>query len=86
LPTAFTPDGNGRNDGYAPVGEFDRADFSIYNRWGQLLFVSSPSQPYWDGTYQGQLVPDGVYIVHADLYWTGVGQKRHGSSSFTLLR
>jgi len=86
LPTAFTPDGNGRNDGYAPVGEFDRADFSIYNRWGQLLFVSSPSQPYWDGTYQGNLVPDGVYIVHADLHWTGVGQKRHGSASFTLLR
>ena len=86
LPTAFSPDANGRNDGYAPIGEFDRAEFKIFNRWGELLFQSSPSQPVWDGTFMGYPVPEGVYIVKADLYWDFVGQKRHGSTSFTLLR
>jgi gliding motility-associated-like protein len=86
IPTAFTPDGNSLNEGFAPVGEFDRAVFEIYNRWGQLIFKSSSDQPYWDGNYQSQPAPEGVYIIRADIYWTGIRKKQYHSGKFQLLR
>jgi len=86
LPTAFTPDRNNLNEGFAPLGEFDRAYFNVYNRWGQLIFESSPDQPLWDGTYQNRKAPEGIYIISADLFWTGVRKTQHCSGSFLLLR
>ncbi|HEX6333254.1 MAG TPA: gliding motility-associated C-terminal domain-containing protein, partial [Flavisolibacter sp.] len=39
-PTAFTPNGDGRNDVFRPLlfGRISHYRFSIYNRWGQLIF------------------------------------------------
>lgn len=33
----------------------------IYNRWGGQVAVLTESNPEWDGTYQGEPVPMGVY-------------------------
>jgi gliding motility-associated-like protein len=65
LPNAFTPNGDGLNDVFAPL---PRADYfgeyhlSIHNRWGQLLFESSSPDKGWDGRFKGQLAMEGVYI------------------------
>jgi gliding motility-associated-like protein len=65
LPNAFTPNGDGLNDSFAPL---PRADYfgeyhlSIHNRWGELLFESSSPNKGWDGRFKGQLVQEGVYI------------------------
>jgi len=47
----------------------------IYNRWGELIFESFDPTNYWDGSYNGELVPDGIYTweiivvtVEADTY------------------
>ena len=35
----------------------------IFNRWGQKLYEWHDPAGYWDGTYKGKDVPDGVYFV-----------------------
>lgn len=62
LPTAFTPNGDGENDVFLiRGGPFLAADFKVYNNWGQLIFSTDDANVGWDGTYQGQDAPIGVY-------------------------
>ena len=65
IANAFTPDGDEDN----PVWKFyyggdDMLEFNLYlyNRWGQLIWECHDVNGYWDGTYQGRIVPLGVYI------------------------
>jgi len=37
-------------------------EFSVYNRWGQILFKSNNWKLGWDGRFKGQLQPGGGYI------------------------
>ena len=52
LPTAFSPDGNGKNDHFKPRSIcIKELDFRVYNRWGNLVYAStSPSDIGWDGS------------------------------------
>lgn len=62
LPSAFTPNGDGENDVFIiRGGPFDEVDFKIYNNWGQLIFSSNDITIGWDGTYNNEDVPVGVY-------------------------
>ncbi|HTM66416.1 MAG TPA: T9SS type B sorting domain-containing protein [Flavipsychrobacter sp.] len=74
MPNTFTPNGDGLNDTYYPVGRGISTikRFAIYNRWGQKLYEvlnipASEGKYGWDGTFQGeQLRPDVfVYVVDA---------------------
>lgn len=62
MPTAFTPNGDGLNDFFRPVGN-DIADFQmiIYNRWGQLIFESKDPRTGWDGIFKGHYCEPGTY-------------------------
>ncbi len=63
IPSAFTPNGDGKNDILKPyIGrQFTFQDFSIYNRWGQRIFLSQDNHG-WNGTFNRQLQSDDVYI------------------------
>jgi gliding motility-associated-like protein len=64
IPTAFTPGSKseGINDTYfirsAGVDEFE---LIIFNRWGEQVFQTTDKDFTWDGTYNGSLLPNGVY-------------------------
>jgi gliding motility-associated-like protein len=64
VPSAFTPNGDGRNDIIKPipVGIFSMDFFRVYNRWGQLLFSTSEINKGWDGTLNGTQQQSGTYI------------------------
>ncbi len=34
----------------------------IYNRWGQLIFETDDINEGWDGRFNGEIAPDGVYV------------------------
>ncbi|MEZ4687174.1 MAG: gliding motility-associated C-terminal domain-containing protein [Bacteroidia bacterium] len=34
----------------------------VYNRWGNLIFSADDKDFRWDGSYQNQEVPEGVYV------------------------
>jgi gliding motility-associated-like protein len=53
LPTAFTPNGDGKNDIYTPIIPYQlvlKVDMKIYNRWGNLVFETTDPNINWDGT------------------------------------
>ncbi len=63
FPNAFSPNGDQVNDLWAPFlgSDFHVISFSVFDRWGNLVFHSS-NLASWDGkTNQGQLLPPGVY-------------------------
>jgi len=63
VPNAFTPDGDMFNNTFKPVLYKPRQfQMFIYNRWGNLIYYSNDAYGEWDGSYKGQLAPDGVYI------------------------
>lgn len=65
IPTAFSPNFDGLNEGFAPVGEgWKTYELVIYNRWGEEIFVGKPNEA-WLGMYNNKLgseCPDGVYV------------------------
>jgi len=64
IPDAFTPNGDGRNDIYRMRwrGNVNKLQFSIYNRFGERVFVSYQAEVGWDGTFHGKLCDVGVYF------------------------
>lgn len=67
VPSAFTPNGDGKNDVIRPVGVgiATLQYFRIYNRWGQLLFSTSQNGKGWDGIFNGTPQPSGTYVFEA---------------------
>ncbi len=64
VPTAFTPNRDGRNDFVAPiaVGLTKLDYFRIYNRWGQLVFETTVNGKGWDGRLGGQEQASATYV------------------------
>src|SRR5690606_16829124 len=56
LPTAFSPNGDGLNDTYAPVYDCQPQFFemSIFDRWGKVIFETTDYTKSWDGTINGR--------------------------------
>ncbi len=63
VPSAFTPNGDGRNDLFkAEYGEnVIKFHLEVFNRWGQRVFSSHELSKGWDGRINGILQPAGVY-------------------------
>ena len=64
VPTAFTPNNDGKNDVIRPiaVGILKINYFSIYNRWGQLVFTTTENKKGWDGRIGGAIQNTGVFV------------------------
>ncbi|HEX4878099.1 MAG TPA: T9SS type B sorting domain-containing protein, partial [Chitinophagaceae bacterium] len=64
VPTAFTPDNNGRNDLFRPLvfGDPEKFEFVVYDRAGQILFRSTTPGSGWDGRFKGIPLSSGVYV------------------------
>ena len=62
IPNTFSPGVTPNlNDQFGPEGLYiANYEMQVYNRWGEQVFSTSTSEK-WDGTYQGELVPQGVY-------------------------
>ncbi len=67
IPTSFTPNADGINDIFTPVGlDIETYKISIYNRWGQLVFNSNNLTEGWDGNFNNKPAESGVYIYKID--------------------
>lgn len=74
IPNAFTPNAAGShgstydpkdvsNDIFHPIVKgTEKYTFSIYSRWGELLFETRNPDEGWDGYYKGKLCTQDVYV------------------------
>ncbi len=64
MPSAFTPNNDGRNDVFRALGTETVTQFhlKIFNRWGQVVFETTDRTKGWDGRLNGQLSPAGVFV------------------------
>jgi gliding motility-associated-like protein len=87
VPNAFTPDGDGLNDYFAPIAVgVVQSEMYIFDRWGGQIYESSELNPHWDGRdSNGEKVQLGVY-VYLLIYNTPTGQQHTRRGSVTLLR
>jgi gliding motility-associated-like protein len=62
-PTGFTPNGDGLNDYFGPIGKVpEHYLMQIFDRNGETVFKSSSLDSKWDGRYKGRVQPSGVFI------------------------
>jgi gliding motility-associated-like protein len=88
MPTAFTPNGDGVNDLYRPVGltAEDVVSFKIYNRWGQIVYQGDDLENGgWDGRFQGTEQPTDEYVFVLE-YRIGARDVEQHKGGFTLFR
>ncbi|WP_316837630.1 gliding motility-associated C-terminal domain-containing protein [Pedobacter nutrimenti] len=86
IPNTFTPNGDGKNDIFYVYGNtIAQVKMRIYNQWGQFIYESLNIQNGWDGTYKGQLQPNGVYVYQIELVFTD-GTTDNKKGTITLLR
>jgi gliding motility-associated-like protein len=86
VPNIFTPNGDTSNDLFQISGQgIEIFHLEIYNRWGQLLFVSSSINDSWDGNFNNKPEPEGTYYYILKVEYTnGDSEKLNGS--LTLFR
>lgn len=87
VPSAFTPNNDGKNDRFFPfpVGIKSINYFRVYNRWGNLIFSTNKLFDGWDGKVNGVEQPTGVYV------WTAEGMTKENKKitkrgTVTLIR
>jgi gliding motility-associated-like protein len=90
IPNAFTPNGDGINDYFLPrqqlSGSLTKFSMQVLNRWGQLVFeTTSIDGRGWDGRFNGQDQPAGVYVYLIAAEIAGVHKERY-QGNVTLAR
>lgn len=64
VPSAFTPNGDGLNDVFKMADLNGQRFFSlsVYNRYGENIFLSTNAGAGWDGTFKGVKQSSGTYV------------------------
>jgi gliding motility-associated-like protein len=65
IPNAFSPNDDGFNDlfeVYPSDAGVQLTNMQIFDRWGELIFERAAPDATWDGTFNGQEMPVGVYV------------------------
>ena len=85
-PSSFTPNSDGLNDIFKVFGQFTaQVEFKIFNRWGEMLFITNDLDQGWDGTYKNNAMPEGTYVFRAKLT-DQAGRTSDRSGTILLLR
>ena len=98
FPSGFIPNKSGPIGGYYnpdqkednneifhPIYEkVDEYELRIYNRWGNLVFVSTNIDIGWDGYYNGKLAPQDTYLYQAKSKCS-TGEEISTTGSVTLI-
>lgn len=88
MPNAFTPNGDGNNEEFGPVGIFRgirNYSMIILDRWGGQVFSSTTPEEKWNGRVKntGRWAKQGVYSYR--ISFTGPRGKPHFYTGFTTL-
>lgn len=88
IPNAFTPNNTGPtlNNTFKPITQsYLKAQFSIYNRWGEKLFETNDLSIGWNGTSNNQDCQEGVYLYKLIIFYEET-EPHNYFGTFTLMR
>ena len=89
VPDAFTPNNDGRND-KLPIlfkGDLTLKVFSIFNRYGEVVFTTNNINQAWDGTHKGEPQDIGTYNYYIKAICGNGGSKEvEYKGTVTLIR
>jgi gliding motility-associated-like protein len=83
VPNAFTPNDDGLNDFFLPVGndvDPDNYELMIFDRWGNLIFQTKTWGEGWNGT-----VKNGSKVAQIDAYVWKINLKDHAGQRHQLI-
>ncbi|MCB9186071.1 MAG: gliding motility-associated C-terminal domain-containing protein [Flavobacteriales bacterium] len=91
VPSGFTPDGDGLNDTWGPVGqnfEYESYNAKIYDRWGKLVWQTDNPTKQWDGNDRNTLKPmkQGMYVYVFTLKKFNTFEPKTVSGTVTIYR
>lgn len=90
VPNAFNPNGDVTNESFAPKLDCSPIEynFSVFDRWGELIFETTDLNASWDGTYRGVPSDGGAYAWRVSYTVKHEGDliKAEESGSVLLLR
>jgi gliding motility-associated-like protein len=88
VPTAFTPNGDGRNDFLYPLNAYkaDELQFKVYNRYGQVVFETTDWTRKWDGRINGQPQASGTFVWTLNYRLRDTGQSVSQKGTTILIR
>lgn len=87
IPSAFSPNGDNNNDvfylhGIDPSQTFE---FTVFNRWGQVVFYTTSTSQGWDGKTDNKPNPSDVYAYMITVTNPN-GEIERKSGNITLMR
>lgn len=88
FPSAFTPDNDGKNDGFGPLGSLlslTEYKLRVYNRWGEIVFSSTDPFKKWDGTVKGSRTDGNLFVWTAEFRISGK-EKEFRKGTVLLIR
>jgi gliding motility-associated-like protein len=91
IPNSFTPDGNEFNNLFNIYGygiETSNFQLEIYNRWGELIFVSNDPEIGWDGSVgsKGEKATVGTYTYKLNYILKNQDKPKSTSGHVNLIR
>ena len=81
VPTAFSPNGDGKNDVLRPIllGMKDLNYFKVFNRFGQMVFSTTEKGRGWDGRFNGKGQDPATFVWMAEgVTYKGQTRKKKG--------
>jgi len=88
IPTAFTPNRDGKNDFFKILGTETVTAFNlkIFNRWGQMVFETSDKNKGWDGRLNGADADAGIFVFILTYTDTNVPEQQSVKGTLVLIR
>ena len=87
FPTAFSPNGDGRNDLFGALGNvflIEEYSLLVFNRFGEKVFATANPYQRWNGQSFGKLLEPGNYVYVA--VYSYRGNKRTQKGNLMLMR
>jgi gliding motility-associated-like protein len=87
IPSAFTPNNDGKNDLFRVMAadNYKRFKLVVYNRWGQVMFETTDINKGWDGKFRDVQLASGVYVYYLELV-SASNKKITKKGTITLIR
>jgi gliding motility-associated-like protein len=87
VPNVFTPNHDGHNDLWIPIGIYERISTHVFDRWGEEVFSTSNVGDAWNGKFRDGKAdcPNGTYVYMIDA-WDVYDRVHHFIGKISIIR